>query len=199
MLWLCHPNISQIRFINLLQKATCKGGFLINTLRYTSFHIANKSLYSVVLSSSTIVIDRLEKGDLVEKDILVRNMVSNLDSSRRQVKRKFIFFSETTQNYLKKSTHKKGWFLRYKPPFNFIFEPEFPTGSPVGEGRPDILIRLCMVVDWCIDHPEYTARIKVIPKKDYPILMPCEFWGIHIQAKRFELLRKYSSIGVVEA
>ena len=44
-----------------------------------------------------------------------------------------------------------------------------------GEERPDILIRLCMVVDWCIDHPEYTAKIKVILKKDYPILMPCEF------------------------
>ena len=57
-----------------------------------------------------------------------------------------------------------------------------------GEGREDYLIRLCMIVDWCIDHPEYTAKIKVIPKKDYPILMPCEFWSIHIQAKRFELL-----------
>lgn len=44
-----------------------------------------------------------------------------------------------------------------------------------GEGRPEILIRLCMVVDWCIDYPEYTAKIKVIPKKDYPVLMPCEF------------------------
>lgn len=44
-----------------------------------------------------------------------------------------------------------------------------------GEGRVDILIRLCMVVDWCIDHPEYTAKIKVIFKKDYPVLMPCEF------------------------
>ena len=45
----------------------------------------------------------------------------------------------------------------------------------IGEGRPDVVARLCMVVDWCIDHPEYTAKIKVIPKKDYPILMPCEF------------------------
>ena len=44
-----------------------------------------------------------------------------------------------------------------------------------GEGRPDVVTRLCMVVDWCIDHPEYTAKIKVIPKKDYPVLMPCEF------------------------
>ena len=43
------------------------------------------------------------------------------------------------------------------------------------ERRPDIVARLCMVVDRCIDHPEYTAKIKVIPKKDYPVLMPCEF------------------------
>lgn len=47
--------------------------------------------------------------------------------------------------------------------------------SSYGWGRPDIVARLCMVVDWCIDHPEYTAKIKVIPKKDYPVLMPCEF------------------------
>ena len=47
--------------------------------------------------------------------------------------------------------------------------------SSSGEGRVAILTRLCMVVDWCLDHPEYTAKIKVIPKKDYPILMPCEF------------------------
>ena len=28
-----------------------------------------------------------------------------------------------------------------------------------------------MVIDWCIDYLEYVARIKVIPKKDYPVLM----------------------------
>ena len=31
-----------------------------------------------------------------------------------------------------------------------------PTGLfliPVGERRPDIVARLCMVVDWCIDRP----------------------------------------------
>ena len=39
----------------------------------------------------------------------------------------------------------------------------------------DVVARFCMVVDWCIDHPEYTAKIKVIPKKDYPVMMPCEF------------------------
>ena len=51
----------------------------------------------------------------------------------------------------------------------------FPQVLLLVRGRPDMLIRLCMVVDWCIDHPEYTAKIKVIPKKDYPVLMPCEF------------------------
>ena len=92
------------------------------------------------------------QGDLAEKDILARNMVSNLeiDAQKRVI-------------------------YRHKSPFNFIFEPEFSTGSPVSEGREDYLIQLCMVVDWCIDHPEYTAKIKVIPKKDYPVLMPCEF------------------------
>ena len=53
----------------------------------------------------------------------------------------------------------------------FLQKQHFPSG----EGRPDVVARLCMVVDWCIDHPEYTAKIKVIPKKDYPALMPCEF------------------------
>jgi hypothetical protein len=57
---------------------------------------------------------------------------------------------------------QKRVIFEIKSPFNFIFEPEFSTGSPVGEGRVDIVARLCMVVDWCIDHPEYTAKIKVI-------------------------------------
>ena len=61
-------------------------------------------------NSLNSLINRLEKGDLVEKDILVRNMVSNLeiDAQKRVI-------------------------YRYKSPFNFIFEPEFSTGSPVGD------------------------------------------------------------------
>lgn len=61
-------------------------------------------------NSLNSLINRLEKGDLVEKDILVRNIVSNLeiDAQKRVI-------------------------YRYKSPFNFIFEPEFSTGSPVGE------------------------------------------------------------------
>ena len=55
-------------------------------------------------NSLNSLINRLEKGDLVEKDILVRNMVSNLeiDAQKRVI-------------------------YRYKSPFNFIFEPEFST------------------------------------------------------------------------
>ncbi len=56
-----------------------------------------------------------------------------------------------------------------------IKKESYTEDSYSGEERPDILIRLCMIVDWFIDHPEYTAKIKVIPKKDYPVLMPCEF------------------------
>ena len=41
---------------------------------------------------------------------MVRNMVSNLEID---VQKRVIY--------------------RYKSPFNFIFEPEFSTGSPVGE------------------------------------------------------------------
>ena len=72
-------------------------------------------------NSLNSLINKLESGDLVglrpfasqgasEKDILVRNMVSNLeiDAQKRVI-------------------------YRYKSPFNFIFEPEFSTGSPVGE------------------------------------------------------------------
>ena len=69
-----------------------------------------KRLYLVFSNSLNSLINRLEKGDLVEKDILVRNMVSNLeiDAQKRVI-------------------------YRYKSPFNFIFEPEFSTGSPVGD------------------------------------------------------------------
>lgn len=44
-----------------------------------------------------------------------------------------------------------------------------------GEGREDILTRLCMVVDWRLEHPEYTAKLRVISKKDYPLVLPCIF------------------------
>ena len=72
-------------------------------------------------NSLNSLINRLEKGDLVslrlfasqgasEKDILVRNMVSNLeiDAQKRVI-------------------------FEIKSPFNFIFEPEFSTGSAFGE------------------------------------------------------------------
>ncbi|MBQ3280121.1 hypothetical protein IJG92_00430 [Candidatus Saccharibacteria bacterium] len=84
----------------------------------------------IIITSSNLLntlINRLEKGDLVglkavasqgaiEKDILVRNMVSNLeiDAQKRVI-------------------------FEIKSPFNFIFEPEFSTGSPVGEPRRTVL------------------------------------------------------------
>ena len=37
-------------------------------------------------NSLNSLINRLEKGDLVEKDILVRNRLKNLDNSRRRAK-----------------------------------------------------------------------------------------------------------------
>ncbi len=43
------------------------------------------------------------------------------------------------------------------------------------EGRVDVVARLCMVVDWCLEHPEYTAKLRVIPKEDYPLVLPCIF------------------------
>ena len=50
--------------------------------------------------------------------------------------------------------------------FEFVFETVGDDDVAVlGEGRPGVVARLCMVVDWCIDHPEYTVKIKVIPKK----------------------------------
>ena len=61
-------------------------------------------------NSLNSLINRLEKGDLVEKDILVRNRLKNLEIDAQ----KWVIY-------------------RYKSPFNFIFEPECSTGSPVGE------------------------------------------------------------------
>ena len=72
-------------------------------------------------NSLNSLINRLEKGDLVglkavasqgaiEKDILVRNMVSNLeiDAQKRVI-------------------------FEIKSPFNLRLEPEFSIGSPVGD------------------------------------------------------------------
>jgi hypothetical protein len=110
-------------------------------------------------NSLNSLINRLEKGDLVEKDILVRNRLKNLeiDAQKRVI-------------------------YRYKSPFNFIFEPEFSTGSPVGERCRELIDaadgmtrRLYNVIDWMFEHPEYNPKTKVIPKKDYPVLVDITF------------------------
>ena len=35
--------------------------------------------------------------------------------------------------------------------------------------------RLYNVVDWMFEHPDYNPKTKVIPKKDYPILVDVTF------------------------
>ena len=53
---------------------------------------------------------QMRAADMLQMDILIRNMVSNLeiDAQKRVI-------------------------YGYKSPFNFLFEPEFSTGYPVGE------------------------------------------------------------------
>ena len=92
-------------------------------------------------------------------------MVSNLAKTRKQAKIKCLHFIFRGDEVLFVIDAQKRVIFEIKSPFNLRLEPEFSTGSPVGEGREDYLIRLCMVVDWCLDHPEYAAKIKVIPKK----------------------------------
>lgn len=35
--------------------------------------------------------------------------------------------------------------------------------------------RLYNVIDWMFEHPEYNPKTKVIPKKDYPVLVDVTF------------------------
>ncbi len=97
-------------------------------------------------NSLNSLINRLEKGDLVslrlfasqgasEKDILVRNMVSNLDKTRRRAKIKclhFIFRDDEVFSRREINAQKRVIF-EIKSPFNLRLEPEFSTGSPVGD------------------------------------------------------------------
>jgi hypothetical protein len=39
----------------------------------------------------------------------------------------------------------------------------------------DMKARLCGVVDWMFEHPEYNPKTKIIPKKDYPVLVDVTF------------------------
>lgn len=39
----------------------------------------------------------------------------------------------------------------------------------------EITCRLYNVIDWMFDHPEYNPKTKVIPKKDYPVLVDVTF------------------------
>ena len=89
---------------------------------------------------------------MLQMDLLARKIVLNLEIDQQ-----------------------KTVLYRYKEPFQTLISGVKTGQITCGEGRPNVIARLCMVVDWCIDHPEYTAKTNVIPKKDYPVLMPCEF------------------------
>lgn len=39
----------------------------------------------------------------------------------------------------------------------------------------DIKARLCAVVDWLFDNPDYDPKTKVIPKDQYPVLVDVTF------------------------
>ena len=95
---------------------------------------------------------QMRNGDFEQKDLIARTLFSKL--------------------YI---DHKNRLTVLWKPEFDGLISSPNIHNVKNGEGRPDVVARLCMVVDWCIDHPEYTAKIKVIPKKDHPVLMPCEF------------------------
>lgn len=94
----------------------------------------------------------MKSGDSWQKDQLARNLFTNLEIS-----------------------NKNEISYRWKKPFEALVYGRLTEESRSGEGRPEMLIRLYAVVDWCLEHPEYTARPKVIPKKDYSLLMPCTF------------------------
>ena len=77
---------------------------------------------------------------------------------------------------------QKRVIFEIKSPFNLRLEPEFSTGSPVGErcrelidAADEMTRRLYCVVDWLTLHPEYNPKTKVIPKKDYPVLVDVTF------------------------
>ena len=112
-------------------------------------------------NSLNSLINRLEKGDLVslrlfasqgasEKDILVRNRLKNLeiDAQKRVI-------------------------YRYKSPFNFIFEPEFSTGSPVGE--PEVII---------LEHPLSVAKWLIYAPTSNPLL--CANLSLQQRSKQIE-------------
>ena len=39
----------------------------------------------------------------------------------------------------------------------------------------DMTCRICAVVDWIWEHPEYVPKTKIIPKKDHPVLVDVTF------------------------
>ena len=77
---------------------------------------------------------------------------------------------------------QKRVIFEIKSPFNLRLEPEFSFSDPVGErctesldAVSDIKARLCGVVDWLFENPDYDPKPRVIPKDKYPVLVDVTF------------------------
>lgn len=74
------------------------------------------------------------------------------------------------------------WVLQSQEECSFLCRPEFSIDSDCGErcrelidAADEMTRRLYCVVDWLALHPEYNPKTKVIPKKDYPVLVDVTF------------------------
>ena len=79
-------------------------------------------------------------------------------------------------------TNKKTILYRYKEPFQTLFSGVKTGQITCGErcrelidAADEMTRRLYNVIDWMFEHPEYNPKTKVIPKKDYPVLVDVTF------------------------
>ena len=77
---------------------------------------------------------------------------------------------------------QKTVLYRYKEPFQMLIS-GLNSGQITCDERcrelidaaDEITRRLYNVIDWMFDHPEYNPKTKVIPKKDYSVLVDVTF------------------------
>ena len=79
-------------------------------------------------------------------------------------------------------TNKKTILYRYKEPFQTLISGVNSDQIICGErcrelidAADEMTRRLYNVIDWMFEHPEYNPKTKVIPKKDYPVLVDVTF------------------------
>lgn len=78
--------------------------------------------------------------------------------------------------------NKKEVTYRVKKPLESLISGRLTEKSRSGErcrelidAADEMTRRLYCVVDWLALHPEYNPKTKVIPKKDYPVLVDVTF------------------------